>query len=904
MTSPVVSAADIATLRSEPQSSRLGILVFRAPVIVRARISGSHDRGATTINVIIDEQLETPDYHYTVIVGLSDNDDSGGKLRFKQMTGSTIKVSNNSIIWDDYTHIGVLRVIDPKSVLPDTNNVFMDGDISYSIQNEQTHPLAHIGPPAWGYVDEVLKFFSDSQATKSGASISLHSWVFPDGSIPSSSLPGSEGSPLEVTWDFATGHVPHYIKYTCTDSNGRTHTRYNPVWILDDFTDAYCNFELENCSGDFGSFTWSATIKVYGAATTAEFPRDAMIMIVVEDYYNFQKGSVGNRWKYRENVLFVGWITKATTVISDEDSVRFEAYGPMGMLDLMTSWPANLKDGNPSVADQLSSPWDNIPGMTCDLAAFHILTERSTIDHIVDVWLTGNTRRLRYVDIPEGKLTTQLNEYCLSPIGAMAISDAHGSIICCQNPNLLPVGSRSSIPTVVTLQLGDILEDPGAELEAEEMTKNTAQVDFIAFYYNGGDIESYYSLAPPTQYESGDITKIDGIRADSQAEANILSGLYLAEKNNQWRQIKLPTYNYRIYDIAPQVYTVFPLEVAQNLRGIDWSFGQKVICRSVSYEYDPEKMELFVTPVFEADSFGPPGVGGGYPATVSRPVREVLPEQEALALWGSFWFKKTSTDWESRGDLQHVLHGCVDVWWKSVSKANSTDIDLSWHYACGEAGFLGFSRDGGRTWQQIILPDPDNDWGDVTPPTISDLDLFCIVSDRYRNGRFYLLGKQVVGSVTRGWLGITEDNFTSITWTPPVDYSPGGNLRPIWVDANQSYILVTVCDGASCFLYVFDAADYSGLAEYEFGDMSLVELDSLDLFLFPVTIADDIEEWYLAGRLDFQYDGPASGVAHVVKRTAGDTWSVIENGWGEHVCRGLVVTPDGDNRIFWGLEMP
>lgn len=900
-----LDSTQLQTLRSDPQTSRIGLLVFRPPVIVRARISGSHDRGATTINVTIDEIVSSPAYHYTVIVGRSDGDDSGGKLRFKSMTGSTIKVSNNSIVWDDYTHIGVLRVIDPKSVLPDLNNTMMDGDIPYTSQNEQTHPLAHIGPPAWGYVGEPIKFYSDSRVTKSGASVSLHSWSFPDSDIGSSTDAGSFESPIEATWDYATGHIPHYITYTCIDSNGRSHTRYNPVWILDEFTDAYCNLEPESISGSFDAGTWSMTLTVRGAATAAEFPKDAMVMLIAEDTFNWQPGSVGNRWGYRDNILFVGWITKATTIISVEDAVRFEAEGPMGILDKMTGWPANLKDGNPHVPDQLSSPWDNIPGMTCDLAAFHIITERSTVDHICDVWLTGSSRRLRYVDIPEGKISSQLTEYCLSPIGAMAISDAHGSIYCDRNPNLMPMADRSSVPTVMTLQLGDIIEDPGAELEAEEFQFRAAQLDFIGFYYNGGDATPYYSLAPPIQYESGDIKKIDGIRADSQDETNELAGMYLANENNQWRQIKLPMYNYRVFDIAPQAYTIFPLETSENLRGIDWSFGQKVIARTVEYDFDPEKRAIFVSVVFEADSYGPPGVGGGYPTSLPKAAAKPLaPDPIALAAWGSFWFQKNTDPWEGRGGLQTTLHGCVDVWWRDISKANTRDVDWSWLWACGAEGLLAGSRDGGRSWLPYIAPAPDQDYFDLSgAPPIDICDLTCVVSDRYRNGRFYLAASINNDDGQFGWLGISEDNFTSITWVVPFDGVPD-NLKVLWVDSNQSYILVTVwTDSNIICLIVLDATDYSHLATYELGDATLEEISLGTFVCYPVCVGVDVEEWYLAGRVDYAYDALTSGVAHVVRRTAGDVWDIIEDSWGSHKCIGFAVEPDGDNRVIYGLEM-
>ncbi|MBD3261307.1 MAG: hypothetical protein GF334_06415, partial [Candidatus Altiarchaeales archaeon] len=483
---PVVSAANLERLRSKRLWGKLGILVFRPLIIARGVATGT-SKGVRSVPLSGYSADETVEQYYTVIAGSTAGDDDGGKTRLKSVDGSTLNVAANNIDWPNYPYVSVLREILPWTILPDLQNDYMDWNIPYSDQNTNYHPLARIGPPAWGLTGETLKFYSDSEAI--AGSIVSHSWSFPGGSPASSSSAGSAGSPIEVSFATATGHVPNYVKYTVTASNGKSHTRFNPIWIVDQFTDMYCQFTVESMSGSEGSGGWEARFKIHGDATTSEFPQDAMIMVVSQDWYDDEKVSVGGNWTHRENVVYMGWITQGTVFRNAEDkSITFSTKGPIPLMKDLLSWPANLEyKSNPGA-------WSQLSGMTCDRAAFHIVTERTTMDHIVDINLTGNTKTLRYVDIPESDPATQLNDYCLSPIGARAMSDRQGQIYFSRNPNLRPLGERTSIPTVMDIEYQDVRDDPGATYDVEDMYEKTAQVDFIGFSYNGEDVVPFYSL--------------------------------------------------------------------------------------------------------------------------------------------------------------------------------------------------------------------------------------------------------------------------------------------------------------------------------------------------------------------------------------------------------------------------
>lgn len=884
---PAVSAAKQTVLRSSPHSAKVGILVHRPLILKGGQVQGSPADGAGTIVLSVTVDNGTPRADYAVVAGSTAGGDDGGRTRLKSWSGSTATLAANNIEWTSYPHVSILEMIDPVSIIPDRKNDLMDGTKAYSDENEQQHPLGLIGPPGWGYTSEAIRFYARRQAVASGASITGHSWVFPSGSPGSSSQKGSAGSPIEVTWSSATGHVPHYMRYTQTDSNGKTHTRYNPVWVLDQFEDAYCDFEIEDCSGDTSAGTWTAKFRIHGDATTDEFPSNAMVVMISRSVYQGAQQDIGGNWSWRENVLFFGWIVAGTTFKDDEGgSVSFEAHGPVAMMERLTSWPANLNDrANPS-------KWDQIKNMTCDLAAFHILTERSTFHKICDIVLSGNTKRLRYVDIPETSIRDQLDNYCLSPIGARVLSDRQGRIYLSRNVNKRPVSERSSIATVMDVALQDLRANPGLELGVEEMRPRVAQVDFIAFNYSGLDVSPLYSLALENQFPHGDIQKIDGVRADSQSEANTLSGLYLAELNNKFIDNSLAFWNYPIFDIAPEEYLTLTIAASQNKRGIAWN-QQKLLPRSVSVEYDQEAESLFWTVVAEKDSFGPPGVGGGYASERPRARVTYPPDpDQAVVGFASFWFRGAQdSSWENRGLLGSVNAGIVDPWWWTTQKQNTDDPNKAIVIAVGQSLGIYRSTDGGYSWRQKTVGAPANTWSDTTPPDSDQTHFVWVWGDRFQNSRFYALAyfqePDSGDGMYRAWMYVTDDDFSSGVWYPLYDgITLPDEVRPLGVVSNFDKILVTVWQDISgtqtLSLQRWDTTPVYQAA-FSLGNATEAQVDANTYIAYPAAVTDDANLWYVWGRL--QSPQGLSDPEHVILTpNAGVSWQSVENSWGTRYC--------------------
>lgn len=795
---PAINSGDQTTLNSFPQGTRLGMTVFRPETIVTAEVSGNPATGAQTITLTNKSETEAPVADMTVYAGSSAGLADGGKARMKSLSGSTLTVAPNFIEWTSYPYITVKKVIEPWAILPDLENDYEDGNKSYGDENLEYHPLGRIGTLGRvAFTDIAEDFWSNSTTVATGASLSTHAWTFPGGSPASSASAGSAASPIAVTWSATTDHTPHYVKYVVTDDNGKSHTRWQPVWVFDSLGDSLCNWTLNSCSGSFDSGSWQASFTVYTDADISEFPEDSMVIIFAEDHYAGHAASIGGNWEHAENIVFGGWIAR-DTVTRDKDLgfVAFDVLGPVDKMKELLCWPANLEDK--------SSPdtWHELSRMTCDRAGFHIMTEHTTMHSICDIELTGNTKRMLYVDIPEANPHTQIQDYCLKPIGANLLSDRQGRIYFDLNPNLMPITDRSSIPVVISMDINSpIRNDPGLVLAVEDHSERVSQVDFIAFGYTGEDPKPYYALAPGDQYSTGSVQKVDGIRANSQSEANTLAGLYLANANNIWREVQIPVFDSRIFDIAPQEYTELTLVANDTRRGVEWS-AQKLICRHVELEYNHEDNWLTVSPSFEKDSFGPAGITGNYPDTPPQndgsgvtpwvpalpPTMQANPQDLLIGdlVNGAWWLPVGGLEWVERnaglGTDKDIEQLGWDPWWFTAEKKASSNPEQAIIWACADGGNVFRSLNLGTDWV-LKAPgtDPPNTWGDSPAPTLADLTFVQRSDNIHKNGHHYFIANwDSGGGAWRSWLLMTTDDGESWTWKTlsPVVVDDDGYIYP------------------------------------------------------------------------------------------------------------------------------
>ncbi len=609
-----LSAANITRLRTARHTTFLYLACYHPATMWTATVNANQSRGDTAIAVTSVTQLKAPFLHALVGFGTTPGGVDLGIARFRNYASGTLTIGWNQTQVSIGHYVTIFEEIKPATILPTVTfagAVYEDKDIPYSDGNLKYAPLARFGPPAVAFLRDgqaTLSFYSDSIAVAVGASLSSAAWTFPSGNPATSSTPGSLGSPLNVTW---TKAGQYYVSLQVTDSNGKTHITYRPVFIIDrnDQTQFYDAVEVSQLQGEVGAGGWACEVVVHQTADPSQFPDGGLIVLFAEDWFDGEAISIGNGYGYRDNIVFAGYI-RSGSVKQDYavGSVEFNAQGVGNLLDNMLAWPANFKRVDTPTA------WHQLSDMTCDRVAYHILTEHSTIDHIADVVFSTPNYALKFLDVTESSLRDQIEQQNYSAVRSRITSSNTGILKATPNPQLLASADRPS-DVVMPITLDDLIGE--VDFGEESYEKQVAQVDFIGFKYLDKDPDPIYSLAPGSQWPTGRVERIDGVRANSQNEANTFAGYFEALRNAKFQRVSLPLRgNYRVFDVQYLNPISLTLLASQNRRGLSWNNLTFWVNR-VSYDYKPGVLKT--TLAVEMNIIGSPGITGFYPQTPTQP---------------------------------------------------------------------------------------------------------------------------------------------------------------------------------------------------------------------------------------------------------------------------------------------
>lgn len=618
---PTVDPADLTLLRTSRHATLLSLSVYHPQSCwtAAAQVDGAQTTGDTTITVKNVVQVVAPRKNYQVLIGSTVGGREYGEARFKSYSAPTLTVGAHNCALPNNAYVTIKEEIKPTAIhvsISATDVVSEDGNTAYTNENVQYMPLAKIGCPAVAYIDPstglaTVNFYSASQAF--GGALSTYAWTFPSGTPGTSAAAGTSGAPIAVTWDTAG---EYYVRFTVTDANNKSHTRYVPVFIYDENNPPYRKIEVSGLSGDVDGGSWSCSIKVMESdASVTEFPEQALCVISAEDWYGSTKKSIGGRYTYRENIVFVGYIRKGTITKNPFTGyVEFDLESVSGVMDNIWELASTL-----TTTTGTPSGWHTLKNMTHTLAAHHVLTQHSTITEIADCYFNVAPYQCNSASLNDASLLGQLRDACCSPVRSRAGCSAQGMFYLEGNPQILEVSGRPTTDILDT-DFRDLREiDFGDELQE----KQTSQIDF-----SGENIsqDPIFSLAPATPWQSGQSEKIDGIRVVNQAEANIVSGLYEGYRNNSFADVVINWRgNYRVFDVFPSEYLQVTIAAAQNARGIVWS-NQKCWIKSVSLDYTPGILTVSTT--IEKDVVGAVGATGNYPQTPPTEPTPTYPPQE------------------------------------------------------------------------------------------------------------------------------------------------------------------------------------------------------------------------------------------------------------------------------------
>lgn len=614
-----LTAPELTNLRKDSQHSRLYLAVHTPASVYTARVNGVPASDDKVPQITYDGGAGTPAEAIagmTVYVGSTAGACDVGKVRLRATLAAaagTMKIGETSeITWTDNDYLTVVDEFGlwPRHLRIDSNGtVYMDYDVEYSDQHEDCDPVPVLGPPAvaWLTGATVDVEFDGSDSWVPGSTIASYAWLAPGSSATS----GLATATPTITYDAAG---TYRVSCEVTATNGATFTGYRYVFVYDDSNPPATVFRLGGCSGEWSRGGWSFQVTMWDEATRVELLDRAMVVLFARDWYGSTETSIGPVAD-RENVIAVGWIENESIDWQPEQgSVSFTVQGPQFWLSKMQGFPSGVED-----YDGTPSTWLQFEDLTVDKGLWHFLHWRTTASLCMDWILTGDTRQISVFDAPPGSLWQQITREASRTILAHPCCDRYGRLFVEIDSQFLPVGDRGAIPTVQTLLKAE--GDWRAGISIERITvASVSMLDLSGVAYLNGVADAYFALSPGRVFKRyGDHEGLDRVALTDQAQVNVLSGLILGNRNNEYPHIDIPlAANHRGFDICPHQYGVISIIASDTERGIELT-SQKMVPRRVSFTYDP-RTGVFLTDVdFEAYTTAETGITGDPPPEPPEP---------------------------------------------------------------------------------------------------------------------------------------------------------------------------------------------------------------------------------------------------------------------------------------------
>lgn len=642
-----MGSADTTRLRKQRHGTILYLGVYHPAAIWTAQVDGAQTTGDTTVTVKTVVQVRAPALHFQVLIGTLTDPDYYGEAMWVSYSAPTLTLSPHNCQLPNNAYITVMEEIKPQSVnhtQSATDVVLEDGRVAYTNQNTQYRPLAKCGPPAAGFVDTTtdkvtINFYGSAEAIAPGAALDTWTWNFVDGNPAAAAVQGTSVAPIVVEF---TGAADRYWSYYVRDDNGNSHTCYRPVMLYDRYATGaptdhlpYSDIEILGCTADADAGGASLQIRVWTDADATDFPAGALIVLFAEDWYDGEKISLGGQYVYRENILFSGYVRRGTI---HQDANR-------GYVEFYADGLGILSGNLPGMAFTLTSDatpagWHELAGMTPRLAAYHLLTEHSTLDHVADVYFDLPSYTKDHIDFMDSSLRDQLNNQCCTCVRGRFGSSFQGMLYLEGNPQLLAPADRPATE-ILSTTANDLIS---IDLGPEKYEQDATLIDFSGEKANGDPV---FSLAPVYPWtRGGQWTKVDGVRADDQTEGNELAGLYEGQANNPYPEIALAWRgNYRVFDPFPAAPTQLNLTATNNARGLVWT-NEPTWTKRVTYNY--RNTRLLVSTVQEDDAYGPPGKTGNYPTTPPEVTDGVIPVEPPITWEEPFPPPISNDTWASK----------------------------------------------------------------------------------------------------------------------------------------------------------------------------------------------------------------------------------------------------------------
>lgn len=507
----------------------------------------------------------------------------------------------------------------------------MDVDIAYSDQNTNPDPQPQMGCHRVVYYHGTLSAINTTTVTLGPESGNASFMI--DGTAVYS-ITWSAVGPASVSFNNTNAANPvatiqlagKYVLYcNVVGANGKSFQGVRYLFVHDNTLLPISTTSKVSLNCDFTTGGWYADITLPLNAGISNIKERTLAILFTEDFANIS-GNTGTQYTPAsvmtgaENIALIGWIQDESIVEHPEwGEVTFRIQNAQYWMSQCTGFVVGV-ELNPT-----PSAWIHIPGLTVDLALYHICHWRSTISRIMDLKLTGDTRYAEAFEPSSLNLWDALNEisgsYTMGQpvIGAQIGIDKWNRLNAQIDPQLTTISNRASIPVVTDVFLQDIegIKEPHNWKRNKLSVTSQVQMNGVSFDVNANQ-QSFFSDSPGHIYKriGQPKTSENWLAFPTQAQNNSLAGYLVGWDNNSYPDFEpVVTSFIRAIDCFPNEYINLVIPSAKDPRGEGYSGN--VIPRSIQVSSNPKTGGLKTNFTFEAVTLPELSSNGDAPGTTT-----------------------------------------------------------------------------------------------------------------------------------------------------------------------------------------------------------------------------------------------------------------------------------------------
>lgn len=639
-----LTSSQLETLRTRPHNTKLWLSIYQPKVMLAGQatngVGGVLTRNSRVITVfnITEGSFANIQCGMTMYVGTAPGLADKGRIRVKyfSVANSTITIAENSAIQfaeNDYlTVVGFYEInaMFPRIVSDSSGTMtwYKDYDIGYfssgTVQTIETSDPSYVivtsdpnryfgsfinmGSHYAGFIEDDGD--CDIYYTATGT-YDIYAYGRPVGTTYHWIFEG--GNPATST-DFTPGFVKyntpgHYTTTLTVSGSVTSDVSYRHISIYNrpekGTNVPILNWALESLSGAKDSGGYSAKVKILQSVPETIIRDGALVVIFADDWYGYQKVSLGGNQPNRESIVFVGYIQDGSIYYNYRDKyIEFTIVSPTQIMQDAEGFAVSITDCPMDMPDPLTlflsdpgtyvSPWAFVQFLDLRRAIYHYFKWHSTVMLCCDVSFNAADHFLTGVDFDRSSLYDAVNTLLSSAIIGRLVSDRQGKLWMEREPFADPY-FYSFNPLVINKQ--DWMETPNIEEQSTEQI-SYLEIGGVAYACVSGSAVPLLAAAPgTTPGYRGSVERIQGLALYNQDELNWIGGMLYNYRNVRYPNITIPLAgNYRSIDIAPQSKYVIDIPASDTVR--NKRIQNSSFVKSVSFIYDPEQETFLTNPVF------------------------------------------------------------------------------------------------------------------------------------------------------------------------------------------------------------------------------------------------------------------------------------------------------------------